>query len=120
MGSRTRAIGRRSISNHGVASYQGKDVNVRITQISDLPDINGKVNNGGFVVLNNPNGLDTNTWVDFHVELIDDNDEPIELPVSYWSVYDIEGPASKPESVRLRKDEVGENGENVFCMKRIL
>eukprot|EP00494_Astrolonche_serrata_P022824 UN23081 len=99
---------------NGVGTFEGRNINVRITQISNHPDINGSVNKGGFVVLNNPNGLDPDTWVDFHIEMIDDNDQPIALPVTYWSVFDIEGPMpNKPESVRLRKDEVGENGENV-------
>eukprot|EP00494_Astrolonche_serrata_P029023 UN29290 len=61
------------------------------------------------MVLNNPNKLDRDTWVDFKIELIDDNGDPIVLPVSYWSVFDLEGPQTKPESVRLRKDEVGNN-----------
>eukprot|EP00494_Astrolonche_serrata_P031247 UN31516 len=90
-----------------VGTYEGRNINIRITQTSEFDIGEGIVNNKGFVILNNPNKLTRDEWIDYRVQFLDDADEPIILPVSYFSAFDIEGPKNnKPESVRLRNDQV--------------
>eukprot|EP00494_Astrolonche_serrata_P024256 UN24514 len=95
---------------NGVGNYEGKRIDIKITQMdtSDTFDLNdGSLTNGGFAMVTNTKKMNADQWIDLHIEIVDEFDAPVVLPISYWSVFDLEGPVNtSPESVRLRKDQV--------------
>eukprot|EP00494_Astrolonche_serrata_P022649 UN22906 len=90
----------------GVGTYQGRNINIRMTQTSTRAISDGNLTVAGFISVLSSEALTAAQWVNFHLEMIDDDNNPVELPVSYWSVFDLEGPADKKEAVRLRRDQV--------------
>eukprot|EP00494_Astrolonche_serrata_P026639 UN26901 len=79
-----------------------------MTQTSTRNISDGNLTATGFMAVLSSDALTSSQWVNFKVELIDDNDQPVVLPVMYWSIFDLEGPADKKEAVRLRNDQVSE------------
>eukprot|EP00494_Astrolonche_serrata_P021979 UN22228 len=108
-------VGQQNMSQPGgelrirnVGTYDGRNINIRMTQTSTRNISDGNLTATGFMAVLSSDALTSTQWVNFKVELIDDNDQPVVLPVMYWSIFDLEGPADKKEAVRLRNDQVSE------------